>query len=83
MDMSTPSTAQNLDGAVDASLVRATTSIRDISKGDALGEPNVADPVEATNEVPMQFVRLGLPAAILLWFVIGLVAFGAYRFLAG
>jgi hypothetical protein len=31
----------------------------------------------------MHFVRFGLPAAIFLWFLVGLVAYGAYRFVAG
>ena len=83
MDMSTPSTAQSLDGAVDAPLVRKTSVVRDGRESDDLGEPDIAASLESTNEVPMQFVRLGLPAAILLWLVIGLVAYGAYRFFAG
>jgi hypothetical protein len=82
MDMSTPSTAQSLDGAVNTSVVRATSVVRD-GRGDDLAEPDIAASLESTNEVPMQFVRLGLPAAIFLWFVIGLVAYGAYRFFAG
>ena len=83
MDMSTPSTAQSLDGAVDASVVGKTSVVRDARDRDDLGEPDIAASLESTNEVPMQFVRLGLPAAIVLWFVVGLVAYGAYRFFAG
>ena len=83
MDMSTPSTAHSLDGALDASVVRGTGVVRDGRERDDLGEPDIAASLESTNEVPMQFVRLGLPAAIFLWFVIGLVAYGAYRFFAG
>jgi len=83
MDMSTPSTAQSLDGAVHASVVRKTSVVRDARERDDLGEPDIAASLESTNEVPMQFVRLGLPAAIFLWLVIGLVAYGAYRFFAG
>jgi hypothetical protein len=83
MDMSTPSTAQSLDGAVDASVFRKTSVVRDARERDDLGEPDIAASLESTNEVPMQFVRLGLPAAIFLWLVIGLVAYGAYRFFAG
>jgi hypothetical protein len=82
MDMSTPSTAQSLDGALDAP-VRETSVVRNGRERDDLGERDIAASLESTNEVPMQFVRLGLPAAIFLWFVIGLVAYGAYRFLAG
>ena len=83
MDMSTPSTAHSLDGALDASVVRETSAIRDGRERDDLGEPDIAASLASTNEIPMQFVRLGLPAAIFLWFVIGLVAYGAYRFFAG
>jgi hypothetical protein len=83
MDMSTPSTAQSLDGALDASVGRKTNVVRDGRERDDLGEPDIAASLESTNEVPMQFVRLGLPAAIVLWLVIGLVAYGAYRFFAG
>ena len=82
MDMSTPSTAQSLDRALDAS-VRETSVVRDGRERDDLGERDIAASPESTNDVPMQFVRLGLPAAIFLWFVIGLVAYGAYRFFAG
>ena len=83
MDMSTPSTAHSLDGALDAFVVTETSVVRDGRERDDLGEPDIAASLESTNEVPMQFVRLGLPAAIFLWFVIGLVAYGAYRFFAG
>jgi hypothetical protein len=83
MDMSTPSTAHSLDGALDASVVRETSVIRDGRERDDFGEPDIAASLAFTNEIPMQFVRLGLPAAIFLWFVIGLVAYGAYRFFAG
>jgi hypothetical protein len=83
MDMSTPSTAQSLDGARDASVVRETSVLRGGRETDDLDERDIAASPESTNDVPMQFVRLGLPAAIFLWFVIGLVAYGAYRFLAG
>ena len=83
MDMSTPSTAHSLDGALDASVVRETSVIRDGRERDDVGEPDIAASLAFTNEIPMQFVRLGLPAAIFLWFVIGLVAYGAYRFFAG
>jgi len=83
MDMSTPSTAHSLDGALDASVVRETSVIRDGREREDLGEPDIAASLAFTNEIPMQFVRLGLPAAIFLWFVIGLVAYGAYRFFAG
>lgn len=82
MDMSTPSTAHSLDG-VDVSVVGEPTVVRDARERDGLGKENVADSLGSANEVPMQFVRLGLPAAIFLWFVVGLVAYGAYRFLAG
>jgi hypothetical protein len=84
MDMSTPSTAQSLDGALDASVVRETSvAVRDGRERDDLGERDIAASLESTNDIPMQFVRLGLPAAIFLWFVFGLLAYGAYRFFAG
>lgn len=82
MDMSTPSTAHSLDG-VDVSVVDETTVVRDARERDELGEENVSDSRGSTNEVPMEFVRFGLPASIFLWFVVGLIAYGAYRFLAG
>jgi hypothetical protein len=82
MDMSTPSTAHSLDG-LDVSVVGETTVVRDARDRDELGEENVSDSLGSTNEVPMQFVRLGLPAAIFLWFIVGLVAYGGYRLLAG
>jgi hypothetical protein len=83
MDMSTPSTAQSLDGALDASVRATSVAVRDGRERDALGERDVAASLESTNDIPMQFVRLGLPAAIFLWFVFGLLAYGAYRFFAG
>jgi hypothetical protein len=84
MDMSTRSSAQSLDGVVEAPVALEAAVVRDRSKRHDLGESDVAGPlVESTNEVPMQFVRLGLPAAISLWFVVGLVVYGAYRFISG
>ena len=84
MDMSTHSSAQSLDGLVEVSVALEAPVVRDGCKRHDLGESDVAEPlVESTNEVPMQFVRLGLPAAISLWFVVGLAVYGAYRFIAG
>jgi hypothetical protein len=84
MDMSTHSSAQSLDGVVEVSVALEAPVVRDGGKRHDLGESDVAEPLdESTNEVPMQFVRLGLPAAISLWFVVGLVVYGAYRFIAG
>jgi hypothetical protein len=84
MDMSTHSSAQSLDGVVEVSAALETSVVRDGRKRHDLGESDVAEPlVESTNEVPMQFVRLGLPAAISLWFVVALAVYGAYRFIAG
>jgi hypothetical protein len=84
MDMSTPSTAQSLDGAVDASVVRETNVVvGDGHERDHLGERDIGASLESTNEVPMQFVRLGLPATIFLWAVLALVVYIAYRLLAG
>jgi len=82
MDMSTPSMAQNLDDAVDIPVVGETRVVRDGREQDDFGEPSIAGSPESTNEFPMQFVRLGVPAAIFLWLVLGLVAYGAYRFFA-
>ena len=81
--MSTPNTAQSLEGAFDVSVVGETSVVRDRREKDHLREPDTAASHESTNDIPMQFVRLGLPAAIFLWFVFGLVAYGAYRFFAG
>jgi hypothetical protein len=78
MDVSTHSTAENHEGVVDAPVAPETRIVPGWHKEDVV-EPLI----EPTNEVPMQFVRLGLPAAIFLWFVVGLVAYGAYRFFAG
>jgi hypothetical protein len=80
MDMSTPSTAHALSGA-DVSGERMV--FPDARDRDEVGEENVTDPSGSTNELPMQFLRFGLPAAIFLWFLVGLVAYGAYRFVAG
>ena len=77
MDMSTHSTAENL------SVAPETTIVPERRKKDGLGESNVAEPlIESTNEVPMQFLRLGLPAAIFLWVAVAFVVYGAYRLLA-
>ena len=82
MDMSTPDMAQRLDGAIDVSVVGETGAVRDRRERDDLREPDTAAH-ESMNDIPMQFVRLGLPATIFLWFVFVLVAYGAYRFFAG
>jgi hypothetical protein len=82
MDMSTPSTAHTLDG-VGVPTAGEATVIPDGRERGELGEENVTDSLGSMKEVPMQFVRLGLPVAILLWFLIGLFAYGAYRFVAG
>ena len=83
MDMSTHSTAENLEGVVDLPAAPETTFVAGRRKKDELGESNVAEPlIESTNEVPMEFLRLGLPAAIFLWVAVALVAYGAYRLLA-
>ena len=76
MDMSTPDIAQRLDGAIDVSVVGETSVVRDLREPDTAAH-------ESMNDIPMQFVRLGLPATIFLWFVFVLVAYGAYRFFAG
>ena len=76
MDMSTPDMAQRLDGAIDVSVVGETGVVRDRPEPDTAAH-------ESMNDIPMQFVRLGLPATIFLWFVFVLVAYGAYRFFAG
>ena len=83
MDVSTPNTAQSLEGAFDVSVVGDTSVVRDRRERDHLRETDTGAPHESTNDIPMQFVRLGLPAAIFLWFVFVLVAYGAYRFFAG
>jgi len=74
--MSTPDIAQRLDGAIDVSVVGETSVVRDLREPDTAAD-------ESMNDIPMQFVRLGLPATIFLWFVFVLVAYGAYRFFAG
>jgi hypothetical protein len=74
--------AQRLDGAIDVSVVGETSVVRDRREREDLREPDTAAH-GSTNDVPMQFVRLGLPAAIFLWFVFVLLAYGAYRFFAG
>ena len=81
MDMSTPDMAQRLDGAIDVSVVGETSVVRDQRERDDVRESDTATH-ESTNDVRMQFVRLGLPAAIFLWFVFVLLAYGAYRFFA-
>lgn len=83
MDVSTPNTAPSLEGAFDVSVVGETNVVRDRRERDHLREPDTAASHESTNDIPMQFVRLGLPVSIFLWFVVVLVAYGAYRFLAG
>jgi hypothetical protein len=81
--MSTHSTAEKLEGVADLPLAPETTIVPERRKKDELGESNVAEPlIESTNEVPMQFLRLGLPAAIFLWIAVALVVYGAYRLLA-
>jgi hypothetical protein len=80
--MSTHDMAQRLDGAIDVSVVGETSVVRDRRERADLRELDTAAH-ESTNDVPMQFVRLGLPAAIFLWFVFVLLAYGAYRFFAG
>ena len=80
MDMSTPSTAQALGGA---DVSREPMVAPDARDRDEVGDENVTDPSGSTNDIPMQFVRFGLPAAIFLWFLVGLIAYGAYRFVAG
>jgi hypothetical protein len=74
--MNTPDMAQRLDGAIDVSVVGETGVVRDRREPDTAAH-------ESMNDIPMQFVRLGLPATIFLWFVFVLVAYGAYRFFAG
>jgi len=83
LDVSTPNTAPSLEGAFDVSVVGETNVVRDRRERDHLREPDTAVSHESTNDIPMQFVRLGLPVSIFLWFVAVLVAYGAYRFLAG
>jgi hypothetical protein len=84
MDMSTRSSAQSLDGVLAVPVALGASGVRDGGKRHDLGESDEAEPlVESTNAVPMQFVRLGLPAAISLWFAVGLVVYGAYRLIAG
>jgi hypothetical protein len=81
--MSTHSTAEKLEGVADLPLAPETTIVPERRKKDELGESNVAEPlIESTNEVPMQFLRLGLPAAIFLWVAVAFVVYGTYRFLA-
>jgi hypothetical protein len=80
--MSTPDMAQRLDGAIDVSVVGETGVVRDRRGRDDLREPDTTEH-ESTNDIPMQFVRLGLPATMFLWFVFVLLAYGAYRFFAG
>jgi len=80
--MSTPNMAQRLDGAIDVSVVGETSVVRDRRERDDLRERETAAH-ESMNDIPMQFVRLGLPATIFLWFVFVLLAYGAYRFFAG
>jgi hypothetical protein len=83
MDVSTHSTAENLEGVVDVRVAPETTIVPGGRKKDELGESNVAEPlIESTNEVPMEFLRLGLPATIFLWVAVALVVYGAYRLLA-
>jgi hypothetical protein len=83
MDMSTHSTAENLEGVVDVRVAPETTIVPGGRKKDELAESNVAEPlIESTHEVPMQFLRLGLPAAIFLWVAVALVVYGAYQLLA-
>lgn len=82
MDVSTPSTAHTLDG-VGVSTGGEPTVIPDGRETGKLGEEDVTDSLGSMNEVPMQFVRLGLPVAVFLWFLIALFAYGAYRFVAG
>jgi len=83
LDVSTPNTAPSLEGAFDVSVVGETNVVRDRRERNHLREPDTAASHGSTDDIPMQFVRLGLPATIFLWFVFFLVAYGAYRFLAG
>lgn len=80
--MSTPSTAHTL-GDVGVSVSRERAAVPIVRARDELAEESVTDLLESTNEVPMQFVRLGLPVALFLWFLVALIAYGGYRFLAG
>lgn len=80
--MSTPSTAHALR-EVDVSVGGEPAVAPEPRNSDEVGNENVTDLSGSTNDVPMQFVRFGLPVAMFLWFVVGLVAYGAYRFVAG
>jgi hypothetical protein len=81
-NVSTPTTAHTL-GSVGVSVSGERAVLPSARSRDELAEKSVTDLPGPTNEVPMQFVRLGLPVAIFLWFVVGLIAYGAYRLLVG
>ena len=81
-NMSTPSTVHTL-GSVGIPVSGERAVVPNARARDELAEGSATELNGSTNELPMQFVRFGLPAAIFLWFLVGLVAYGAYRFVAG
>ena len=84
MDMSTHSAAGSIDGVVDVPAPRGARVAQEDTVGNVPEERIVVEPLmESIGDVPMQFVRVGLPAAIFLWVVLALVGYIAFRFLAG
>jgi len=82
MDMSTHSAAESLDGVVDVPVprgARVAQEVAHVPEERAAVEPFM----ESIGDVPMQFVRVGLPAAIFLWVMLALVGYIAFRSLVG
>ena len=84
MDMSTHSAAGSIDGVVDVPAPRAATVAPKDRVGDMPKDRLLVEPLSpSVGDLPMQFVRVALPAAIFLWVVLALVGYIAFRFLAG
>jgi di/tricarboxylate transporter len=79
MDMSTHSAAESLDGVAEVLVSRAATVAQEDRVGTTTAEQDVTTVLRSEDDVPMKFVRVGLPATIFLWAVLALVGYMLYR----
>jgi len=82
MDMSTHSAAESLDGVAEVLVSRATSVAQEDRVGITTAEQDTTTVLGAEDDIPMKFVRVGLPATIFLWAVLVLVGYMLYRLIA-